>query len=612
MANLWLSISFQDPPGQILLSPSVEMEDKDWKSVVTWWSPGNVAATEERELFLSPTEFAQKIEWLRAVWKARGGDWELTEGARAAVKGVKAAQNQFDDLINRDLIEPADFEDPKYLLKSLEADQKSNISHLLAMRNGANFSVPGAGKTLTALTVWAKLRKTDSVGKLLVVCPRSAFEAWKEETTESFDPEFSISIFRGEPVDNDIEIVLTNYEQLENLDKQGYLAMWVQRHRAMVVLDEAHRVKAGPKSIRWRGCQAVVANASRVDLLTGTPMPQGPSDLVGIFRLSWPGLPPEFFSPSRLSRMRRNTAFVRTTKSELKLPPTSVSAKSEKMDPIQADIYDALLEKYAGTFRLSLGGEKMFAQRGKAVMTLIAASTNPGLLSGKDAVELGLDLRWPPAEVASDDSLMAMVHGYLEKELPWKFKYTVSEAKKLANQDKKLLVWTSFVGNIRALERLLEPFEPAVVFGQIDQETRDSEIDRFRNSSSCSVLITNPQTLGEGISLHRQCHNALYVDRTYNAGQYLQSIDRIHRRGLDKDVVTEVKILKTKGSIDERVDLRLSEKVAKLGEFLDDPNLAITALPGDDEDLSWKDWLGASGEDLDDVLEHLKPTKMSK
>ena len=111
--------------------------------------------------------------------------------------------------------------------------------------------------------------------------------------------------------------------------------------------------------------------------------------------------------------------------------------------------------------------------------------------------------------------------------------------------------------------------------------------------------------------MHRQCHNALYVDRTYNAGQYLQSIDRIHRRGLDKDVVTEVKILKTKGSIDERVDLRLSEKVARLGEFLDDPNLAITALPGDDEDLSWKDWLGASGEDLDDVLEHLKPTKMS-
>lgn len=584
------------------------MGDSDWKSVVTFWSLGNLVAESERELLLPVSEFAQGIEWLRAVWRPRGGDWELTESARSAVRDVKASEKHFEELISRDRLEPEQFEDPTYLLKTLESDQKSNISHLMSMRNGANFSVPGAGKTLTAMTLWAKLRGKGDVGRLLVICPRSAFEAWIEEASESFDPAFSVAVYRGEPIDDDTEIVLTNYEQLENLDKQGYLAMWVKRHRAMVTLDEAHRVKAGPKSKRWQGCHVVVADASRVDLLTGTPMPQGPADLVGMFRLSWPGLPPEFFSPSRLGRMRRNTAFVRTTKSELKLPPTTVESKTEAMGPIQSDIYDALLEKYAGMFRLTLGGEKMFAQRGKAVMTLIAAATNPGLLSGKDAIELGLDLRWPPAEVSSDDSLMNLVHGYLEKELPWKFRYSVTEATDLANQGKKLLIWTSFVGNIRALERLLQPFEPAVVFGQIDQETRDSEISRFRNSAACSVLITNPQTLGEGISLHRECHNALYVDRTYNAGQYLQSIDRIHRRGLPKDVLTEVKILKTKGSIDERVDARLSEKIAKLGEFLDDPNLAITALPGDDEDLSWTDWLGASADDVNDALAHLIPS----
>lgn len=609
MANLWLSISYQDPPGQILLSPSTEMEDEDWKSVVSWWAPGNQFAAADRELVLPLTVFAQRIEWLRAVWRPRGGGWEISETAKSAIRGVKALETQFEDLISGDKLVPGAFEDPRSLLKTLEPDQRSNVSYLMSMRNGANFSVPGAGKTLTALTVWAVLRGEGAVGTLLVICPRSAFEAWTEEAETAFGPPFSVSLYKGEPLDEDIEIVLTNYEQLENVDKQRYLAMWVQRRRAMVVLDEAHRVKSGPKSKRWRGCAAVVANASRVDLLTGTPMPQDPTDLVGIFRLSWPGLPPEFFSPSRLSRMKRNTAFVRTTKSELGLPPTSVQSKAERMSPIQADIYDALVEKYAGKFRLTLSGEKMFARRGKAVMSLIAAASNPGLLSGKDAIELGLDLRWPPAEVTADDSLMALVHGYLEKELPWKFKFAVSETTRLANQNKKLLIWTSFVGNINALERLLEPFEPAVVFGQIDQESRDSEIRRFRTSTDCSVLITNPQTLGEGISLHHHCHNALYIDRTYNAGQYLQSIDRIHRRGLPDDVITDVKILKSKSSIDERVDLRLSEKVAKLGEFLDDPNLAITSLPGDDEDLSWIDWLGVSQVDLDDALSHLMPTR---
>ena len=37
----------------------------------------------------------------------------------------------------------------------------------------------------------------------------------------------------------------------------------------------------------------------------------------------------------------------------------------------------------------------------------------------------------------------------------------------------------------------------------------------------------------EGISLHKVCKRALYLDRTYNAAQYLQSRDRIHRIGSD-------------------------------------------------------------------------------
>ena len=58
--------------------------------------------------------------------------------------------------------------------------------------------------------------------------------------------------------------------------------------------------------------------------------------------------------------------------------------------------------------------------------------------------------------------------------------------------------------------------------------------------SGFDILIGNPKKGGEGISLHYNCHNAIYLDRTYNAAEYLQSRDRIHRIGMPSDVVPKL------------------------------------------------------------------------
>ena len=51
--------------------------------------------------------------------------------------------------------------------------------------------------------------------------------------------------------------------------------------------------------------------------------------------------------------------------------------------------------------------------------------------------------------------------------------------------------------------------------------------------NSFKVLIANPHAVGESISLHKACHNALYFEQGFNAGVYMQSKDRIHRVGLE-------------------------------------------------------------------------------
>jgi hypothetical protein len=83
--------------------------------------------------------------------------------------------------------------------------------------------------------------------------------------------------------------------------------------------------------------------------------------------------------------------------------------------------------------------------------------------------------------------------------------------------------------------------------------------------------------------LHHVCHHAIYVDRTYNAAHYLQSVDRIHRLGLLPGTDTFIYILESIapgviGSIDYSVRRRLIAKLNMMAAALDDFDLHQLAL----------------------------------
>ena len=62
-------------------------------------------------------------------------------------------------------------------------------------------------------------------------------------------------------------------------------------------------------------------------------------------------------------------------------------------------------------------------------------------------------------------------------------------------------------------------------------EEREINIKKFIDGEY-SVLISNPHTLAESVSLHKTCHDAVYFEYTFNLTHLLQSRDRIHRLGL--------------------------------------------------------------------------------
>ena len=236
-------------------------------------------------------------------------------------------------------------------------------------------------------------------------------------------------------------------------------------------------------------------------------------------------------------------------------------------------------------------------------MYLLQAASSPKLLG--DAIGPRA-YRFPPLAIPEGSRLAGLIETYDQHEVPAKIETACRIVHENARRGRKTLVWSNFPGNLLDLERQLAALQPALVYGAITTDndaprSRDNEINRFKTDPDCLVLLANPAAMSEGVSLHQVCHDAVYIDRTFNAGQYLQSLDRIHRLGLASDTETKVTLLVSEATIDGRVDDRLEVKTKRLSRILADPALIQMALPDDEDPGVFYD----DEADLAEVLTHL-------
>ncbi len=503
--------------------------------------------------------------------------------------------------------------------RSLQSFQLRDLGRILSLPHAANFSVPGAGKTTVAFATYEAERLAGRVERLLVVGPIAAFESWKNEARECFSQPPRIEAYTGSPPHRDTEVLLVNYQRFYL--SYDDIANWASRPRTHVILDEAHRMKRGRDGEWGTACLDLAYLAARRDILTGTPAPNAPADLEALFGFLWPNqarriLPSEALLPSPPSDVVARIAqairplFARTTKRDLALPEPTFQALEIPLEGLHADIYHALLNRYAGTLRADSVERVDFVRLGRVTMYLLEAACNPALLTAGSSRDDPIQFRHPPLAVDPGSSLGEVLRRYNDYEVPRKFIELGAMVKANAEHGRKTLVWSNFVRNLATLQRMLALYRPAVVHGGIPPSdsapsapvTRDGELRRFREDADCMVLLANPAALGEGISLHQRCHDAIYLDRTFNAGQYLQSLDRIHRLGLGPDDETRFTFLLTANTIDTVVDGRVRVKAERLGAMMDDHDIATMALPDEEDYGPAVD----SVEDVNALLRHLR------
>ena len=607
----FLSLAHHAGAPDVEVSRDSGVPDVFWLKVQSEW--GTHGRSPGRRVHVPVSVFLSRLEWVAPYCHRHGVNVEWRGSAQELVQRRLSDTRLLDSAI-----EPVAPLDARAVANALEGSrfvrdlrpfQVRDLGKLLALSNGANFSVPGAGKTSVAYATYERERRAKRVDRLLVVAPISAFESWEEEATACFDPVPAIARFTG-AIASSTEILLVNYHRLEA--GYGALAEWVAGGSTHMILDEAHRMKRGWTGQWGRNCLNLANLAARRDILTGTPAPQSVLDLHALFDFVWPGgarrlIPRDARDEAAVRAVsgRIGPLFVRTNKAELELPDPAIRVERHPLDPLHAEIYAAILGRYSTLFQISKRGRLDLRAFGRVVMYLLEAATNPSLLIAGSHPHDPIEFRHPPLDVPQDTALDDLLGAYPNYEKPWKFHFLQDAVEENVKRGRKTLVWSNFVRNLETLHHHeLKDYNPAIVHGGV--VNRDDQLSRFRSDPECHVLLANPAAVGEGISLHQVCHDAIYLERTFNAGHYLQSVDRIHRLGLGPNTATRVTILSSSETIDDIVESRLREKTERLGALLQDSSLSVMSLPATPEEgLEGESDLGTDDADFGEVARHL-------
>lgn len=453
--------------------------------------------------------------------------------------------------------------------RTLKSHQIRNIRRLAALPAAATFSVPGAGKTTEALATFAYRREPGD--RLLVIAPKNAFAAWDEQLKECFPGESDEFVrLRGASISRalqaDPRFMLVSYQQVPR--SRELITQHLARHRVHVFLDESHRIKAGAARLTANAVLSVSQLPVGKLVMSGTPMPQSADDLLPQFSFLYPEV--QATSDNVIDQMR--PIYVRTNKAELGLRPPTVVTKTVAMSPLQTELYGYMKSEVARQAALYLTDRTRGAFRnlGRSVTRLLMFVSHPALLSRE-------------IEIAKPGLLAAVM---AEGKGP-KLTYVLRRARELAREGKKVLIWSSFRHNVEFIAASLQDLGAVFIHGSVDagddddDGTREGRIKLFHDDPNVRVMVANPAAASEGVSLHTVCHHALYLDRTFNAAHFLQSMDRIHRLGLPPDQDTTIEIVECAKSVDETVDSRLAAKINAMAVALNDTSLRIDPIPMD-------------------------------
>ncbi|MEG2832254.1 MAG: SNF2-related protein [Bacilli bacterium] len=574
----------------------------------------------ERKIFFKsnytyPT-FKKIIEILEKDSKTREYDFFVTERLKKKISDrelyIRERSNVGLSIKNQQQEVLKKYNDYKEIVnkemdRQLREKQMWDSFYMCVMKKSCNFSVPGSGKTSSVLGVYAYLSNKGFIDKVIMIGPKNSFGSWIDEFKICFKNkrelrEFNIQNYKSvEEKKYSIlyktgnkNLLLFNYESLGSILDE---ISGIIDSNTLLVFDEAHKIKA-IQGQRAENALIISKKAYFTIAMTGTPIPNSYADLKNILNILYCDEYNDFFkfSDIQLKNPNKNDIeeinnklqpfFCRTTKEQLSVPAANKDIIIDTMaNNIESRIFDILCMKYA---------------KKKLVLfiRILQLESNPRLLL--EAIENNCldfsDILCTQGTIDDieykdySDEIVKLINSISKTT---KFDKCIEEAFKLVSQGKSIIIWCIFIDSILNIKTELRKKGVSIecIFGNTDNDERNYILERFK-LKEIDILITNPHTLAESISLHGVCHDAIYFEYSYNLVHLLQSKDRIHRLGLSREQYTQYYYLQnyyvtsdgSKFSLDNRIYERLLEKENTMLKAIE--NNIFEPITSSDEDIA--------------------------
>ena len=463
------------------------------------------------------------------------------------------------------------------------------------MKRSANFSVPGAGKTTMVYGTFAYFssKEINEVSKIVMIGPKNSFLSWKQEFNNVFGNKRKLKVldihakdFSSEMLYKNISqynLILINYEALPSY--KDALRRIIDKS-TLLVFDEVHKIKR-IDSERSKIAIELSQNTPYRIVLTGTPIPNNYQDIWNFLHILYGIEYDQYFgfSLTKLNNIvgtdiedinnKLSPFFWRVSKNQLNVPEVNPDTIiSLTADSSEQKVIDLLWRKF---------GHNPFS----LYIRLIQLSSNPNLL--KDSITDNLYGDFGVDEFECLDGFSESQPVYTNDELQLldslqnnsKFEKCVNLSNNLVRDNKKHVIWCIFIDTILKLSDELrkQGIRVATIYGGIPSDEREKIILDFQNNKY-DILVTNPHTLAESISLHMVAHDAIYYEYSFNLTHMLQSRDRIHRLGLPEGQETNYYYLMLEGqqnrrsTIDRKIYNRLEEKKNIMIDAIESENIS--------------------------------------
>lgn len=442
--------------------------------------------------------------------------------------------------------------------------QREGTAFLKSRSAAGLFDEQGLGKTKQLIDAINESMTAGQLDGAVVVCPNHLKTTWADEIARHAPGTVTVVLGSGKTARRRAlrnlrgRYYLVNYEAVAR--EAVVLQALLRFKRFALVLDESHRIKA-PDTGVTRAVHNLRQYAARRYILSGTPVANKPEDIwsqvyflddgksLGTshreFARRYGGGHSGYVNLDDLCKRLESLAIRRTKATHLSLPTKSYHRVTVPLGPKQAQMYRKMREE-TRLWVQSLTGEQVLQQADgilARLVRLVQLASNPALLDASYS------------------------------EVPSKFKVLDELVRKYLSTDpkKKLIVWSSFVENVNSLKRRYADYGAVAIHGGLSRDRRERSIAEFKRNQHTRVLVANPAAAREGLTL-TQATVAVYLDRSFNLVDYLQSQDRIHRIGQADPC--EIILLVAPRTVDEYVDFVLEQK-GRVARFIQGDTRAL-------------------------------------